>query len=168
MPAKQTKTIKKRGPKPKTVPMEMVVKETDTIQPRQNTGTKKSKHAILSSMIQEILAEPVEGLGPDGKPLGWTRGEAVIRSMISEAIAGSHQAAELLWEHGYGKVPTPVELAVDVQIQKMALEMKLDRATVMADPMLMQLLTDAGVPLETLPDGVIEGHYRDVNTEAES
>lgn len=161
MPSAKSKTTKTPGPKPKYVPTDMVVQETDSLTPRQNTGTRRSNHQILSAMIREILAEPIEGRGPDGKPLGWTRGEAVIRSMIQEAIGGSHQAAELLWEHGYGKVATPVELAVDVQIQKMAIEMKLDRETVLADPMLRQLLEDAGVPLETLPENVIEGNYRE-------
>lgn len=164
MATKSTK-IKPNGPKPRYSPTQLIVSKDGEDVPARGA---RSLNALLSSMIREIGNEPIEGLGRDGKPIGWTRLEGVVRALYADAMSGKTAAAELLLERGWGKIPTPVEVDVRTQVQQMVVEMQLDQDTILNDPMLRELLEQSGIPVNLLPThDVIEGHSSQSDSKAE-
>lgn len=117
--------------------------------PHRNTQTRQL-NSTVSRVIREIGEEQIEGSGRD-----WTRLEALVRSLYADALSGKTAAAELLLERGWGKVPTPIEINVEQQIQKMVLEVGLTLEDVQNDPVIAEIVASSGVDLARLP-GLIE------------
>lgn len=106
-------------------------------------GARRLKIAKqLSDLIREIGEEEIDA------QKGWTRIEAVVRRLYSDALSGKTPAQALLFERGWGKVPTPVQLDLRGEIEKLIETTGLTLDELEHDPILKELVGH-----------VIEGQY---------
>lgn len=128
----------KRGDNPKTV--------------NQQLSKQKLKLAKqLSGLIREIGEETID------VQKGWTRLEAVVRRLYSDALSGKTAAQALLFERGWGKVPTPVQLDMRGEILTLMEKTGLTVDELGTDPVLKEIVGDV----------IIDGDFRaaDAGTE---
>lgn len=123
---------------------------------------------VLSKMIQDIGEEVVD------PKLGWTRVEAVIRRLFNEAMAGKIQAAEVLLDRGWGKVPTPIDIDITGEVRKVVVGAGLSWDDISSDPILRTLVETSGLhedELKMLNAGESDGEPRVIDatyTESQS
>jgi len=123
----------------------------------KETGYKqRTDKRVLANLIRDIGEEVID---PN---LGWTRVEALIRRLYNEAMAGKIQAAELLLDRGWGKVPTPVDVDISGEVRKLTINAGLTWDVISADPLLRQLIELSGVtPDEAV---LLEGEYAELGS----
>lgn len=97
-------------------------------------------NAMLAALIQEIGMEPAEG-----STMLWTRLEVSVRKLWYDAMSGDKEAVKIIFERGWGKLATPVEVDFKLQVQKVALEAKLTPEDLQSDPILRELLVQTGL-----------------------
>lgn len=115
--------------------------------PRGLSATRKANND-LQRYIREIGEEVID---PQS---GWTRIGAVIRRLYADALQGKTQAADLLFERGWGKAVQPVQLDVEAEARQLIISMGLSRADIESDPVLRELLTVEGTLIDLEPSAV--------------
>lgn len=100
----------------------------------------------LSDLIREIGDETIDS------QKGWTRIEAVVRRLYSDALSGKTPAQALLFERGWGRVPTPVQLDLRAEVSKLIETTGLTAEELDGDPILKELIGN-----------VVEGSYREAD-----
>lgn len=108
-------------------------------------GKRKLKLAKqLSDLIREIGDEVID------PQKGWTRLEAVVRRVYSDALSGKAAQQALLFERGWGKVPTPVQLDMRTEVLNLMDSTGLTADELSQDPILKEIMGK-----------VIEGEFSD-------
>lgn len=102
----------------------------------------------LAEHIRAIGEETVSFPGPDGEIIKWRRIDAVLRKLYAEAMAGKINAAELLLERGWGKVPAAIQIDLRAEVMQIIEHTGLSMQEAAQDPILRGILTSAGVTLE--------------------
>ena len=117
---------------------------------------RRTDKRVLANMIRDIGEEVID------PKLGWTRVEALIRRLYNEAMAGKIQAAELLLDRGWGKIPTPVDVDISGEVRKLTINAGISWDVISSDPLLKQLIELSGVtPDEAV---LLEGEYAELGS----
>lgn len=88
----------------------------------------------LQGLIQEIGKEIIS------EETGWTRLEVVVRKLYTDAMSGKTAAVALLFERGWGRVPTPVQVDMRSEVLGLLEETGLTQAELQGDPVLRELI----------------------------
>jgi hypothetical protein len=124
------------------------------LQPYQNTAgrpadadTKRNRQ--LSQQLQDMIRLIGNEMIDPG--LGWTRIIMVIRRLYMDAASGKTQAAALLFERGWGKVPTPVQMDFRAEVLNIIHDTGISKDEIDQDPVLKMIMGET-----------VEGQYRDI------
>lgn len=88
----------------------------------------------LSDLIREIGEEVID------PQKGWTRLEAVVRRVYSDALSGKPAQQALLFERGWGKVPTPIQLDMRAEVLNLMESTGLTVDELSGDPVLKEIM----------------------------
>lgn len=106
--------------------------------------TKVITNRALAQMVREIGEEVLDEV------TGMTRIQALIRTIYADGIAGKTDAAKVILERGWGKVPTPVKIDLRSEIEALLEEAGLTLTEASADPVLGQVLEHRVVKAESV------------------
>lgn len=122
---------------PKLPPPPVIHDQPTMLDKRQHYTRNQKLNRQLQDMIRIIGNEEID------HERGWTRIIMVIRRLYADAAMGKTPAANLLFERGWGKVPTPVQMDFRSELLTIIEDTGLTRAEIDQDPVLRMIMTDA-------------------------
>jgi hypothetical protein len=100
----------------------------------------------LAEHIRTIGEEEIEGIDPKtGEVIKWRRIDAVVRRVYADALGGKSAAQELIFERGWGKVPTPVQIDLKTEVIQIIQQTGLSLQEAAKDPILGAIAESAGI-----------------------
>lgn len=115
------------------VQAELVPAPDSTLKERK--GSRAGRE--LQRLIQLVGDEEID---PHSVTNHWTRIEAVVRRLYTEAMLGKTSASQLLFERGWGRVPMPVRVDFTTEMARVLDESGLTEDDIQQDPLLRQLI----------------------------
>ena len=127
--------------------------------PAAQAGREIQARALERSYLsyRQSLGEHIRAVGDEileiadpltGQIVKWRRIDAVLRRLYAEAMGGKVGAAELLFERGWGKVPTPVHVDLKAEVTQLMQGTGLTWREAMQDPILSQIILASGLVVD--------------------